>query len=127
MADVKKILNIMTMFGKPSSSLDSIIHFNKPREPDLMSSFLQPGSFAATKAYRRTRSMLAAAPFCMPPGAMAPSAPPRYAAGWNTLLSKYPSHTNVKTLTTDLTNIRPSTQRVFSGTRTQLTILQSHL
>ncbi|PRD22821.1 UNVERIFIED_CONTAM: hypothetical protein NCL1_48094 [Trichonephila clavipes] len=56
MAHVKKILNIMAMFGKPSSHLDSIIYFNKSREPDLMSYFVQPGSIAAMKACRRTRS-----------------------------------------------------------------------
>ncbi|GFV01934.1 uncharacterized protein TNCV_4978851 [Trichonephila clavipes] len=56
MADNKKILNIMTMFGKPSSSLDSKIYFNKPRQPDLKSSFLPPGCVAVTKASRRTRS-----------------------------------------------------------------------
>ncbi|GFU92050.1 hypothetical protein TNCV_1900991, partial [Trichonephila clavipes] len=53
---MSKILNTMAMFGKPSLNLDSIIYFNEPREPDLMSSFLQPGSVAATKASRRTPS-----------------------------------------------------------------------
>ncbi|GFW41642.1 uncharacterized protein TNCV_4035571 [Trichonephila clavipes] len=43
----------MTIFCKPSS-LDSN-YFNKPREPDL-SSFLRPGSVAAAKACRRTRT-----------------------------------------------------------------------
>ncbi|GFX31357.1 hypothetical protein TNCV_2061721 [Trichonephila clavipes] len=37
------------MFAKRSSSLDSVMYFNKPKEPDLMSSFLQPRSVAATK------------------------------------------------------------------------------
>ncbi|GFV81119.1 hypothetical protein TNCV_2271031 [Trichonephila clavipes] len=46
------------MFGKPSSSLDSIIYFNEPRETNQMSSFLQSGSVPSTKACRRTRSRL---------------------------------------------------------------------
>ncbi|GFV19506.1 hypothetical protein TNCV_3664381 [Trichonephila clavipes] len=39
------------MFGKPSSSLDPLIYFNKPRGPDP-----QPEFVAATKACRRTSS-----------------------------------------------------------------------